>query len=157
MGKVFLPERFKIVEAIEPKSSSAATTGDGVSLKNAKYANVVVHFRGGDAVYATIYESTGTTVTGTATTANAYQIWSNLNTTASDTLVARTAGYRYLFTTAATRQMCVFGIDPAQLTDTYDCIYVGVGASTGATKFVSADYYLETAYPADQPPAAISD
>ena len=157
MGKVFLPEQFKIVEAIEPKSSSGATTGDGVCLKNTKMAYVVVHLHGGDAVYATIYESTGTTVTGAATTGNAYQIWSNLATTATDTLVARTASYRYLFTTAATHQMCVFGIDPAQLTDTYDCIYVAVGASTAATKFVSADYFLETAYPADQPPAAISD
>ncbi len=156
MGKVFLTEQFKIIEAIEPRSSSAAATGDCVSLKNAKMAYVVVHFHGGDAVYATIYESTGTTVTGAATT-NSYQIWSNLSTTASDTLVARTAGYRYLFTTAATHQMCVFGIKPTDLTDTYDCIYVGVGASTATTKFVSADYYLQTAYPADQPPAAISD
>ncbi len=157
MGKVFLTEQFKIVEAIPPMSSSGATTGDGVSLKNCKMAYVVVHFHGGDAVYATIYESTGTTVTGAATSGNTYQIWSNLSTTASDTLVARTASYRYLFTTAAAHQMCVFGINPTDLTDTYDCIYVGVGASTATTKFVSADYFLQTAYPADQPPAAISD
>ncbi len=157
MGFIFLPERYKIVEAISPKSSSSARTGDGVSLKNVKQAYVIVQIMGGDAVYATIYESTGTTVTGAATTANTYDIWTNAATTSSDTLVAGTASYRAACTTAATYQMLVFQIDPSDLTDGYDCIYVGTGASTATTKFVSALYLLETAYPADQPPAAISD
>jgi hypothetical protein len=157
MGMTFLPERYKIVEAISPKSSSSARTGDCVSLKNVKQAYVIVQIMGGDAVYATIYESTGTTVTGAATTGNTYDIWSNASTTGGDTLTARTASYRYASTTAATYQMIVFGIDPADLTDSYDCIYVGTGASTAATKFVSALYLLESAYPADQPPTAIAD
>ena len=157
MGMTFLPERYKIVEAIAPQSSSAATTGDCVSLKNVKQAYVVVQIHGGDAVYATIYESTGTTVTGAATTGNTYDIWTNTSTTAADTLTAQTASYRQVCTTGATHQMLVFQIDPSDLTDGYDCFYVGVGASTATTKFVSALYLLETAYPADQPPAAISD
>jgi hypothetical protein len=53
--------------------------------------------------------------------------------------------------------MIVFGIDPADLSDGYDCIYVATGASTATTKFVAATYFLETAYPADQPPTAIAD
>jgi len=154
---ISLPENFKLVQAIAPVSSTGATTGDYVSLKNAKKAWVVVQATGGDEVYATMYQATSTTGAGAAaTTSIAYEIWSNASTT-GDTLTHRTASYRYATTTAATQQMIVFGVDPSQLTDTYDCISVGFGASTGATKIVSALYLLQTAYPADQPPTAIAD
>lgn len=155
--RTYLTEQFKIVQAIAPVSSTAARTGDYVSLRNCKYAYVLVEATGGDAVYATIYEATSTTGAGAAaTTANAYEIWSNASTT-GDTLTHQTSSYRYATTTDATNQMIVFGIDPAKLTDTYDCIQVRFGASTGSTPTVAATYFLDTNYAADQPPTAISD
>jgi hypothetical protein len=154
---ISLPENFKIVQAIAPVSSTAATTGDYVSMKNVKHAWVVVQATGGDAVYATMYEATNTTGgSAAATTSIAYDIWSNSSTT-GDTLTKRTSSYRYATTTDATNQMIVFGLDPSQLTDGYDCIQVRFGASTGTTPTVAATYYLQTAYPADQPPTAIAD
>jgi len=154
---ISLPENFKLVQAIAPVSSTGATTGDYVSLKNAKKAWVVVQATGGDEVYATMYQATSTTGAGAAaTTSIAYEIWSATSTT-SDTLTKRTSSYRYATTTDATNQVIVFGIDPSQLTDTYDCIQVRFGASTGSTPTVAAMYYLQTAYPADQPPTAIAD
>lgn len=151
-----LPENYKIVEAISPKSSSSATTGDYICLKDAVKAYVVLNAWGGDAVYATMYEATTTTgASAAATTSIEYQIWSNAATTTADTLTEQTASYRYATTTAATYQMIVFGIDPSQLTDGYDCIQVRFGASTGTTKFVCANYFIQTKYPANQPPSAI--
>jgi hypothetical protein len=153
---ISLPENFKIVEAIPPSSSTAATTGDYVCLKDCVKAWVIVQAEGGDADYATIYEATSTTgASAAATTGNAYDIWS-VSSTTSDTLTKRTSSYRYATTTDATNQIIVFGVDPAVLTDTYDCIQVRFGASTGSTPKVSALYLLQTKYPADQPPTVIA-
>ena len=155
-----LPENCKIVEAITPQTGASARTGDYVSLKNVVKAWVVVHFNmagAGNATYATMYEATATSGAGAAaTTGNAYDIWSIASTTA-DTLTHQTSGYRYATTTDATGQVIIFGIKPSQLTATYDCIQVRVASSSTATNFVSAMYYLQTAYPADQPPSAISN
>jgi len=156
--KGYLPERFKIVNGITAQASSAARTGDYISLKDVNTAYVIVTWNqagAGDAANATIYEATSTTGGGAAaTTGNAYEIWSTASTT-SDTLTHQTASYRYSTTTDATTQLMVFQVRPEQLTDTYDCINVITDSTSTATNYVCATYLLEMAYQGDQPPSVI--
>jgi len=159
MGKVCIPEQYKLVHAIAPQSTTVAITGDYISLKDAERVTIIADFNNtgtGKATYVTVYEATSTTGAGAAaTTGNTYKGWRNAGTTSTDTLSAQTDAYRFATTTDATYQQIVIQVDPSDLTVGYDCL--NVRTTTGETSnSVSIDYVVHTKYPAATPPAVIS-
>jgi hypothetical protein len=71
--------------------------------------------------------------------------------------VERTAGASYAVSTAATNMQVVFEIDPAALTDGYDCVYCTIATSSQATNFVSGEWIIQTNFAQATPPTAIVD
>jgi len=137
--------KVNIVEALVPQTGGT-NTGDYISLKNVIKAFVVVHLDQGDADTAVITIEEATAVAGTSHTAitNVVPIWSNLDCADSDVLVSRTAAVSYETDAGVKHKIVIFQIDPAILSDGFDCIMVKV--VVGAASKVSAQYILEQRY-----------
>jgi hypothetical protein len=155
---ISLPTKFKIVQAFAPKTTNAALTSQVVTLKGAVKAWLVLNFTQavGFASTPTIKQATDIAA-GTNAAGPTCRVWSNLDTSASDTLVERTAAASYALSTAATNMQVVFEIDPASLTDTYDCVYCTIATSSQATDFVSGEWILQVNFAQATPPSAILD
>jgi hypothetical protein len=155
---VSLPTRFKIVTAFAPKTTNAALTSVPVTLKNAVKAWLVLNFTQavGFASTPTIKQATDIAI-GTNAAGPVCRVWSNLDVSATDTLVERTAAASYALSTAATNMLVVFEIDPALLTDGYDVVYCTIATSAQATDFVSGEWFLQTNFAQATPPSAILD
>lgn len=132
-----LTENMKIVNLLAPAADAAGRTGAYVSLKNAVKAWIVVHMTQGHAATVQLDPLQATAVAGTGSKAltNTTRIWSNLDTAASDTLVARTAAKTYTTDAGVKLKQVIFEIDPAACMDIaggFDCITVSTGASNAA-------------------------
>lgn len=155
-----LPEKFKIVRALNPAADAAGREGDVVSLKNANKAWIVAEITQGDAntVALTVSQCQHVNNVGIKAITNAVPIWSNLDCAASDTLVRRTDAVNYTTDAGVKHKLVVFQIDPATL-DTangFDCITITTGASNSAN-ITAATYYLDMRFQEDVPPAVITD
>jgi len=152
------PEQTKIVQAIEPKTDAAGTTGDYISLKNAHKVTAIVHLTQGNAATVEIGITEAKAVAGTdaAAVTAAMNVWSNLDCAASDTLVKRTSAATYTTDAGVKHKQIIMEFDPSLLSSGFDCIAVTTGASNVAN-LVSAQYFIETRYPQATPPAAITD
>ena len=160
---VYLPEQFKIVDATAaPVTTNGGVTSDYVSLKNVRYAWIVIQLKQAVGHATSIQPKVATDVTPTGATNITFPapIWANLDTAASDTLVARTAATSYAVTTAAKPMQIIIGIDPSAVAAqgaTYDVLGFTVSDSSQATNFVSAQFVLEMIHQQATPPAAITD
>lgn len=160
---IYLPENFKIVDATAgPVTTNGGVTGDYVSLKNVKYAWLVLQFT--QAVgHATVIQpqvATAVAPTGAVSITFNADIWSNLATGTDDTLVARTAAASYTLGAGIAKMQVVIGIDPAKCQAqgaNYDVIGFTVSDSSQATNFVSGQFFLEMKYQQATPPSAIVD
>lgn len=158
MSTISLPSKFKIVQAFAPKTTNAALTSQVVSLKNAVRAYLVLNFTQAAAFASTPTLKQATDIAAATNAAGPVsRVWSNLDTSASDTLVERTSAASYAVTTATTNMQVVFEIDPASLTDGYDCVYCTIATSSQATNFVSGEWIIQTAFSQATPPSAILD
>jgi 2',3'-cyclic-nucleotide 2'-phosphodiesterase (5'-nucleotidase family) len=131
----FSPETHKIVELMAPAADAAGRTSDWVSLKNALRAWIIVHITQGNAATVALTPNQATAVAGTGTKViPAVPIWSNLDTAASDVLVARTAAANYTTDAGVKNKIVVFQIDPDMLDadNSFDCISIDTGASNAA-------------------------
>ncbi|MEY4634802.1 MAG: hypothetical protein RJA55_600 [Acidobacteriota bacterium] len=153
-----LPENAKIVELFNPKTTNASLTSDTISLKNALKAWAVFNFTqaAGHATTPTLRQATDV-ANGTTAAGPTCRIWVNEDTAATDTLVAATAGASVAVTNDIKNKMVVFEIDPASLTEGYDCVYFTIATSSQATNFVTATMYIEPRYQQATPPTAITD
>jgi len=152
-------ENLKIVEGDSCVTTNAAVTGDYVSLKNAHKAWVVFHFTQA-ATHATICSILeATAVVGTSATAittvmpNRY----NQDTSTTDALTKGTAAATVTLLAGTTNQIVIIEVDPAILSDGFDCIAGYTTASSEPTNFVNITYLLATRYPQQTPPTAITD
>lgn len=155
-----LPEKYKIVDATAgPVTTNGGVTGAYISAKTSQMIWLVLNFKQavGHATTVTLKEATAVAGTSVQTVANSMLIWSNLDTTASDTLVRRTDATSYAVSTAAKPMQVVIGINPAALSDGFDCVGFTVSDSSQATNFVSGNWYLDDRYPQATPPVAITD
>lgn len=158
-----LPRFFKIVDATAgPVTTNGGVTSDYITLKDALYVWIVIQFKQAVGHATSIQPQVATAVAPSGATSITFTapIWSNLDTTATDTLVSRTAATSYAVTTAAKPMQVIIGIDPsavAAMGDTYDVIGFTVSDSSQATNFVSAQFYIETNYKQATPPTAITD
>ena len=155
---VSLPTRFKIVTAFAPKTTNAALTSQVVTLKNAVKAWLVLSFTNavGFASVPTIKQATDIAA-GTNAAGPTCRIWANEDVAATDTLVAQTAGASYAMAADVKNKLVVFEIDPATLTDGYDCVYCTIATSAQATDFVAGEWVIQTNFAQATPPSAILD
>lgn len=153
-----IAEQFKIVEAIEPKADAAGSTGDYVCLKNALKATIKLHITQGNAATIEIGVKEATTVAGGSAAAitKALKIWANLDCVASDLIVKRTDGATYTTDAGVKHKIVIIEVDPALLSEGFDCIAVTTGASNAAN-IVQAEYILEPRYKGAVMPSAIVD
>ncbi len=153
-----IAEKFKIVEAIEPKADAAGTTGDYISLKNALKVTIKLHITQGDAATIEIGVKEATTVAAGSAAAitKALKIWANLDCAASDLMVKRTDAATYTTDAGVKHKIVIIEVDPALLSDGFDCIAVTTGASN-AGNIVQAEYIIEPRYKGLSAPSAIVD
>ncbi len=155
---ISLPTKFKIVQILEPKTTNAALTSDVVSLKGAIRAWIVLHLTqaAGHATTPTLRQATDVAL-GTTAAGPTSRIWANEDVAASDALVEQTAGASYAVAADVKNKVVVFEIDPAKLTDGYDCVYLTQATSSQASNLVSAEAIIQTNFQQATPPSAIVD
>ena len=160
MSNIDLPQNFKIVSATAGcRTTNGGVTFDVIDLTDAIKVWIVAHFRQAVAHATTIQPVVGISIASCATSITfATRWWSNVDVSATDTLVAQTAATSCACTAAATDHLLVIEIDPAEVTaqlGTYHCLGGTIATSAQATDFVSAVYYIQTAYPQATPATAI--
>lgn len=149
----------KIVSLTQgPVTTNGGVTSDVVSLKNAIKATIVIDLTQavGHATAFSLKQATDVAA-GTNAAGPTSRIWANEDVATSDTLVAQTAAASYTVTNDIKKKQIVIEVDPASLTDTYDCIYITAADSSQATNFMNATVFIETSYQRATPPAAITD
>jgi hypothetical protein len=153
-----LPTNRKIVQAFAPKTTNAALTSQVITLKGAVKVWLVLHFTNavGFASVPTIKQATDIAA-GTNAAGPTCRVWANEDTAATDTLVAQTAGASYTMAADVKNKIVVFEIDPASLTDGYDCIYCTIATSSQATNFVSGEFVIAPNFQQATIPTAILD
>jgi hypothetical protein len=159
MGK-HLVENFKIVSGLACAALDAHKTGDYVSLKNVQMAFIVCNVLQGDAGITFLEPRQASLVDGTGAKVltNNVPIWSNLDVSASDTLVRRTDAKSYALDAGVHNKQVVFQIDPASLdvANGFDCLTIYADTSA-AGNLIAAEYFLAMRYSEDVPPAVITD
>lgn len=160
MANIYLPEHFKIVSCTPagPVTTNGGVTFDAINMENAVMVWIVAQFAQDVAHATTIQPVLGATVApATAITFNT-EWWRNTNMATTDTLTAQTAGTSMACTAAATDQMIVIRIDPADCAAQGTTLtYLGgtIATSAQATNFVAAFYFIQERYPQATPPTAI--
>ncbi len=158
MAMISLVNKYKIVQLSAPVTTNGGVTSDVVSLKNAIRAWIVVDLK--QAVgHGTVISLKQATDVAAATNAAGpvSAIWANEDTAATDTLVKQTDAASYTVAADIKLKQVVIEVDPAALTDGYDCVYVTSSDSSQATNFICADVFLQTNFARATPPAAITD
>ena len=160
MAIVTLPEKYKVVAALNPATDAAGRTGAYVSLKNVNMAFIVVHITQGNAATIALSINQATAVAGTGAKAitTVVPIWSNLDVSVNDTLVRRTDAVSYTTDAGVKNKVVIFQVDPAGLdvANGFDCIAVVTGASNVAN-ITQAVYLLDERYKQATPPTAVAD
>ena len=142
-----LAENLKILKCYQGAADSV--TCDVVSLKNIhKGWFVIVHSGSADTdLVLSLYEATDVAAGTNAAVTTACPIWADTDSgTTSDVIAATTAAYSYTIdTTLVPNQLVIMEVDPAILSDGYDCVYLadsGGNASNVCTiLFVGAPRY----------------
>ena len=160
MSNIYLPEHFKIVAATPegPVTTNGGVTFDVVNLENAVMAWIVVQFHQAVAHATTIIPVVGTTVAAATAITFTTNWWRNADIGTTDTLVAQTDALTCACTAAATDQMMVIQIDPAEVAAqnaTFSYLGGTIATSALATNFVSATYFIQERYPQATPATAI--
>lgn len=156
-----LVEKYKVVQAIEPKTTNAAITGAYVSLKNVIRGAVVVNLTQavGHSTQISLYQAKDVSGTDAKALTNSVPIWANEDVSSGDSLVRKTDGISYTVANTAKNKQVVFHIDPAKLdiNEGFTCLNVRIGASTQATNFACAEYILDSKYAGDNPSSVVVD
>lgn len=157
-----LPENCKLVNVAHSQAANAVTY-DVISCKNAhKVWFIITQSYAGDTdltlslIEATSVDGSTTAVTGT------FPFWQDVDVASVDLMTRQTDAALVTFdTTANKHQMIVIEWDPAKHTAGYDCIALVDNANAGgagnASNYVTVVAVIQTRYPGDQPPAAITN
>jgi hypothetical protein len=144
--------------SLGPVTTNGGITTDVVSLKNAIRATFVVDLTQavGHATVVSLKQATDVAA-GTNAAGPVSQIWMNEDVATSDTLVKQTDAASVTVTNNIKKKQIVIEVDPAALTDTYDCVYLTVGDSSQATNYANANVIIRANFQRATPPAAITD
>lgn len=158
---ITLVEKYKIVQAVEPKTTNAAITGDYVSLKNVITGTIVVNLTQavGHATQVSLYQAKDASGTGAKPLTNNVPVWANEDVSLGDSLIRQTDGVSYTVANTAKNKQVVFHIDSARLdvNDGFTCLNVRIGASTQVTNFACAEFILDSKYAGDVPSSVVVD
>lgn len=156
-----LVEKFKVVQAVEPKTTNASITGAFVSLKNVNIATVIVNLTQpvGHATQVFLYQAKDIEGTGAKPLTNSVPVWANEDVSLGDSLVRKVDGVNYTVANTSKNKQVVFHIDPAKLdiNDGFTCLNVRIGASTQVTNFACAEFILDSKYAGDIPSSVVID
>lgn len=156
-----LIEKYKVVQAVEPKTTNAAITGAYVSLKNVINATVVVNLTQavGHATVVSLYQAQDVSGKNAKPLTNSVPVSANEDVSLGDSLIRKADGINYIVANTAKNKQIVFHIDPARLdvNDGFTCLNVRIGASTQAANFASAEYILDSKYAGDIPSSVVVD
>lgn len=154
-----IPETFKIVQGQPPTTTNGALVSDYINLKNAHMVTAIIELKQAATheTAFTINEATDVTPTGATAVTAVQKIWVNDATGTTDTLVRQTDAVGFTVSAVVADKQIVIEIDPATLTDTFDCIAIASAASSESTNFSSVTFIIETRYPQATPPSAIID
>ena len=160
MSNIYLPEHFKIVSSTPagPVTTNGGVTFDAVNMENALMVWIVAQFAQDVAHATTIQPVIGATVAPATAITFTTNWWRNADMATTDTLVAQTDATSCACTAAATDQMIVIQIDPAECAAQGTTLtYLGgtIATSAQATNFVAAFYFIQTRYPQATPATAI--
>ena len=157
---ITFPEQIPPINLLAPAADAAGRTSAYVSLKHALKAWILVHINQGNAatILLSLLQASAVAGTGSKVFTVPQKIWSNLDTAASDTLVARTAAVNYTTDAGVKIKQVLFEINPAalDLANGFDCIGISTGASNAAN-ITAAQAFLATRYPSATPPTAVAD
>lgn len=145
MATFSLPENCRIIEGLSPRIGAAggSVIGAYISVKQYEKVYVMVHYAEGSGtseVFGIMKSPLVSGVGGIATT-ELWRIWSNLDCATSDLLVERTAATSYAIGTGNTNKIIVFEVDPAALSEGYDCIAGYFQSGIAATDTYSILYF----------------
>lgn len=155
------PERQKPVMLLKPATDAAGRTGKYVSLKLALgKAWILVSIDQGNAatILLSLLQATSVAGGGSKVLTNVVPIWANLDTDASDTLLARTAAVNYTTDAGVKPKQVMFEIDTTKLdvAGGFDCVGLSTGASNVAN-VTFAEVFPSIRYPSATPPSMIVD
>ncbi|UZQ49930.1 hypothetical protein [Clostridium kluyveri] len=154
-------EKYKVIQAFEPKTTNAAITSDYVTLKNSITATVVVNLAqtAGHETQISLYQAQDVEGTGAKPLVNNVPILANEDVSISDKLVRQQDGVSFAVSNTAKNKQVIFHIDPAKLdvNNGFCCLNVRLGASSQATNFAGGEFILENKYPQEYPPSAVVD
>ena len=157
-----LVEGAKIAQMLVPGATNANPTTAYVDLSKCHKAFLVVHVAKGNAALTSFTLSQATTAAGGGPAkafTNTVPIWSNLNCTATDTLVRRANALTYALDNAADGrgQIVVFQIDPAKMDVAGGFKYVAVVVAAGDAANIAGvmGYLVDHRYAQETPPTAI--
>lgn len=161
MTKFTLPQQMKIVQAFALATDAAGRTSIYVSLKNWMKAYILVPITQGNAatILLTPLQASAVAGTGSKVLTNAVPIWSNLDTSLTDTLVRQTNAVNYTTDAAVKNKQVLFEIDPATLdvANGFDCLGFSTGASNAANLTGGLFLLADGRYMQGTPPSAILD
>lgn len=156
-----LVEKYKVVQALEPKTTNTAITGAYVSLKNVIRGAVVVNLTQavGHATVISLHQAKDVSGTDAKPLANTVPVWANEDVSLGDSLIRKTDGVSYTVSDTAKNKQVVFHIDPARLdmNEGFTCLNVRIGESTQVTNFASAEFILDSKYAGDVPSSVVTD
>lgn len=156
-----LIEKYKVVQAVEPKTTNAAITGAYVCLKNVIRGAVVVNLTQavGHATVISLYQAKDVSGTDAKLLTNTVAVWANEDVSLGDSLTRKADGISYTVANTAKNKQVVFHIDSARLdvNEGFTCLNVRIGASTQVTNFASAEYILDSKYAGDIPSSVVTD
>lgn len=156
-----LVEKYKVVQAVEPKTTNAAITGAYVSLKNVINATVVVNLTQavGHETVISLYEAKDVSGTDAKPLTNSVPVWANEDVSLGDSLIRKTDGVSYTVSDTVKNKQVVFHIEPARLdmNEGFTCLNVRIGESTQVTNFASAEFILDSKYAGDVPSSVVKD
>lgn len=149
-----LIEKYKLIQAFEPKTTSAAITSNYITLKNAVTATVVINLAQTveHTTQISLYQAQDIEGTAVKPLVNDVPILVNEDVATSDTLARQADGVSYTVANTAKNKQVIFHIDPAKLdiNNGFTCLNVRIGASSQATNFASGEFILENKYAGDE-------
>jgi hypothetical protein len=145
-----LIEKYKIIQAFEPKTTNTAIKSGYVDLKNSITAVAVINLNQAVAheTEISLYQAQDTKGTGAKPLENNIPIWVNEDVSIGDSAIRLEDGVNYTVQKTAKNKQIIFSVDPAKIdvNNGFCCLGLKIGASSQATNFACGEFLLDMKY-----------
>ena len=149
--KLSIPEQNPAVTGLAPVTTNSALTSDYISMKNVISATIILSFTNAAAFanVISLYQATEVDGTGKKAIAKVCPVFYNEDCAASDAMTRGTSAVSYTLTADIKTKKVIFEVDAEKLDvdNNFDCLTVGIDASSEATNLVNIEYILRKRYP----------